>query len=490
MKKSFFLLVIILLLFDLPVLAQEHNCFSVLVGRNAAIDGSVLYAHNEDDYGRQLVNWIAVPRKSYPEGSELILKNGGRTEQAATTSRHIWLEIPGMDFSDSYLNEYGVCIASNSCSSREDKPEISDGGIGYNLRQIMAERAVSSKDAVMIAGRLIERFGYTGNGRTYCIADPHESWALAVVMGKHWVARRIPDDEVMVLPNNYTIREVNLADRENFLACPDLVEYAVGRGWYKPETDGPFNFRNAYGGRNSITHPGNVSRAWGAYRFFNTGYQLTDDFPFSFKPGKKVSKQDLMRVLRDHYEGTEMDRSEGYAKGSPYQMNGTTICAGATVYGFVAELRGGMPVDVGCVMWLAPQWPDIQPFIPLYAGTTRFPSAYCRPGYPAALTDHYEPPADIHTRNSQHAFWAFVEFSELMNRYYGENIEWVKDRNLKVERTLLSMQPLIERKLLKLSENSPGKCRESVSALYEKFAGQALAATRKSIKILQRKTRT
>lgn len=488
MKKSLFFLTMVLFHSAVLVSAQEeHNCFSVLVGKKVTIDGSVLFAHNEDDYGKQLVNWIAVPQKTYQEGTEFVLKSGGHIAQIPVTNRYIWLEIPGMDFSDSYLNQYGVCIASNSCSSKEDQPEISDGGIGYNLRQLMAERAVSAKDAVILAGRLIEQFGYTGSGRTYCIADPNEAWALAVVNGKHWVAQRIPDDAVMVLPNNFTIREVNLNDRENFLSCADLIDYAIKRGWYNPNTDGPFNFRNAYAGRNSVKNPGNVNRAWGAYHLFNTGFEITDDFPFSFKPAEKVSKKDLMKLLRNHCEGTTLDKSESYTKGSPYKLNGTMICGGASVYGFVMELRNWMPVDIGCLMWLAPQWPDIQPFIPLYAGATQFPSAYCRPGYPNALADHYNPPADIHERNDQHAFWAFVVFSELMAANYGNNIDAVRKRNLKIERTLLAIQPNFEQKLAKMQQESPEKCREVMTRLYEKSAISALAATRKSIKTLIRK---
>jgi dipeptidase len=485
MKKSVFVLTIVLFLCGISISAQEEqDCFSVLAGRKATVDGSVLFAHIEDDYGKQLVNWIAVPNKSYPEGTELILKNGGRIAQVASTVRYLWLEMPGMDFSDSYLNENGVCIASNSCPSREDKPELTDGGIGYNLRQIMAERAASAREAVVLAGQLIEKFGYTASGRTYSIADPNEAWSLAVVKGKHWVARRIPDDEIMVIPNNFTISEVDLTDQKNFLGSADLIDYAVKRGWYRPDMDGPFNFRNAYGDRNNMKHPGNVNRAWGAYFLLNTGFKISDDFPFSFKPAEKVSKQDLMKILRSHYEGTDLDKSEGYTKGSPYKMNGTMICGAASVYGFVAELRSWLPVDIGCLMWLAPQWPDIQPFIPLYAGTTRFPSAYCRPDYPNTIDDHYNPPADIHEPNDQHAFWAFVKFSELMNNAYGKNIGAVRKTHFKNEEKLLIIQPMLEQKLIRIQQESPEKCRDDVSRLYESFAVKALATTRKSIKKL------
>jgi dipeptidase len=486
MKKIACIPMLALLMVSTTLRAQEDfNCFSILVGKKASADGSVLFAHNEDDYGKQLVNWYVEPRKTYHEGTEFILKNGGRTGQPAFTNKYIWLEIPGMDFSDSYLNEFGVCIGSNACSSREDQGEITDGGIGYNLRQIMAERATSARDAVVIAGRLIEQFGYTGSGRTYCIADPNESWALAVVKGKHWVASRIPDDEVMILPNNYTITTVDLNDPENYLGCQDLVDYAIQRGWYNPATEGPFNFRKAYAAKNSIHHPGNTGRAWGAYHLFGCSYNIEDEFPFTFKPSKPVTKQFLMEVLRYHYEGTELDKSDMYTKGSPYKLNGSMICSGASVYGFVTELRSWMPTDIGCLMWLAPQRPDLQPYLPIYAGILDFPDSYRRKGYLNSIEDHYNPLADIHERDSQHAFWAFVTLCELMDKDFAGNINSIKSQNLKLEEKLFENQSVMEPKMIKAFATTPEKVRKQMTNFYGILAKYALKTTRKTIKKIE-----
>jgi len=457
------------------------NCFTILVGKNATDQGCVYMAHNEDDYGPQLVNWIIEPGKHYPEGIELELKNGGKLAQVETTNRFIWLEMPGMDFSDSYLNEYGVCIASNSCPSREDHPEITDGGIGYRLRGLMAERATSARDAVRIAGTLIEQFGYTGSGRTYSVADPNEAWAISVVRGKHWVAHRVPDDEVMVLPNNYMITNVDLSDTENFMGSKDLIKYAIQRGWYDPDRDGDFNFRKAYASTGSMKHPANINRAWGAYYLFDAGIKINGNYPFSFKPKKKVSKEKLMQVLSSHYEGTPLDKSKGYTLGSPYKLNGSMICGKASVYSFVAELRNWMPADIGCVLWLAPQWSDIQPFIPWYAGTVSVPSAFARPDYPKSFKDHYHPPKDIRTPNDRHAFWTFVAFSDYMNRHYGEKIEAVKKYRNKIEKTLLKKQKKIERKALKKYQKDPESARTFLTGYTDKLAEFTYKYTAKQI---------
>ncbi len=442
---------------------EGFNCYTIMVGKEASDDGSVLFAHIEDDFGKQLVNWYIKKAEVYHEGEQIELKNGGLFAQVEKTAKMLWLEIPGMDFSDSYLNEYGVCIASNSCSSREKDPDITDGGISYRLRGLMAERATTAREAVIIGGALVEQFGYTGSGRTYSIVDANEAWALSVVRGKHWVAQRIPDNQVMVLPNNYTIQEIILEDDENFLACPDLIDYAIKKEWYDPSTDGSFNFRKAYAAENSITHPGNTSRAWGAYHKFDMPFAQDDIFPFSFIPKEKISKEKLMDIFAYHYEGTELDISENYTLGSPYEMNGSMICGKATVYGFVTECRNWLPVDIGTVMWLAPQWPDIQPFIPWYCGISKIPDGFAKQGYLNDLSDHYNPPEDIHDHYDGHAFWSFVELSSWVNEDYGKRITKLRKQKLRLEKKLLKKQPKFEKIALKKYSKDPASANEMLN---------------------------
>ena len=74
--------------------AQDENCFSVIAGRAATVDGSVLMAHNEDDHGEQMLNIYVVPA----------------TDKSL---RYIWCEFPGMEVSDVYMNQFGVSVASN-----------------------------------------------------------------------------------------------------------------------------------------------------------------------------------------------------------------------------------------------------------------------------------------------------------------------------------------------------------------------------------------
>jgi len=466
--------------FAQPFSDPDFNCFSVLVGKKASADGSVLFAHNEDDYGDQLVNYYRVPRQSHAPGETIMLVNGGVIPQVEQTYSYLWFEMPGMQFSDSYMNEWGVVIASDACASREDEPNLTDGGIGYWLRRLVAERARTAKQGVKIAGKFISELGYNSPGRTYVIADPNEGWMLAAVYGHHWVAQRVPDDRVAVIPNYYTIGKVDLADTNNFLGSPDLIDYAIARGWYDPQRDGDFHFARSYSAPGKLKHPGNVHRMWRGVNLLGAKkFELDQQFPFAVAPKHKISIQDLMKVLRDHYEGTPLDKSDGYKLGNPYRMNGTTICSGSTQYGFVAQLRSWLPVPIGAVIWLAQYRPDSQAFIPWYLGIETIPDHYAYGDFQSALSQHFNPPGDLYEVNDNHAFWAFVTLAKYVDEDYGTRIAVVRKKWEALEQQAFEKQQSFEANVLKIYQTNPAKARELLTSYTGELATKIRNLARK-----------
>ena len=477
-NRLMFFVAFFLFLFNLgSVNAQDQiekgfNCFSMIAGKNTTVDGAVLFAHNEDDGGPQLVNYYKVPRLKHEAGTTITLATGAVIPQVSETNEYFWYEMPNMSYSDSYINEWGVAIGSDQCRSREDQPEFTDGGIGYWLRRLVAERAKTAKHGVRIAGKLIHELGYASSGRSYMIVDTNEGWMLSAVKGKHWVAQRVPDDMVVIIPNYYTIGEVDLSDTTKFLGSPDLIEYAIKRGWYNPEKDGEFHFSKVYAQEGSRKHPGNVQRMWrGINLISEKKYSIDDEFPFAVKPPKKISKKDFMVVLRDHYEGTEFDKTK---LGCPYKMNGRTICANSTQYGFIAELRSWLPVEIGCVVWLAQRRPDSQPFIPWYLGMQKIPENYAYGDYNSALTDHFNPVETIHERNDKHAFWAYANWAESIDNDYGKRIKKVKKKYSKVEKEIFGNQKSFEKRVKRIYEQNPQKAKELLTKYTEECLDKAM----------------
>ncbi len=476
MDRIKFLFAGILWITSLSLLSQTNftlDCFSILVGKNASFDGSVLLAHNEDDWGDRVVNWYKVPEQSHDKDAAVQLKNGAEMPLPTTTWSYLWLEMPEMDFSDSYMNEWGVTIASDACLSREDDPELTDGGIGYWLRRAMAMEARSARQAVKIGGSLVDHYGYYSSGRSYCIADANEVWMLSVVKGKHWVARRVPDDHVAIIPNYYTITTVDLDDTLNFYGSPDLISYAEERGWYDPETEGDFNFRLAYSDTGNLKNMGNIVRHWSALNMIGLDtFQINGDFPFSFQPPEKVGLEDIFAVLRNHNEGTEYDQSDNYKKGSPHDF-GRAICSKTTQYGFVAQLRNNLPKEMAYVMWLAPFRPCVHPFTQWYFGISEIPASYARGSYESALKTHFKPIEKMEEYAPKHAFLKYVDFAKGIDTVYAENIDEIRSKAEMLEEGFIQKQPVIESRILKIFDTDPEQAIKALTGYSQKQLEQS-----------------
>lgn len=426
MKK---LVISLLVLTALFLSADDTNCYTIIVGKDASASGSVLIAHNEDDRGKNFfVDIHRVHPREHPRGKMIHLKNNGILSQVKNTLGFLWLEIAGTEFGDAYVNDRGVVVTTNSCPSREDTPRLLNGGIGFMLRRIIAQRAKTAREAVELAGSLIETYGYYSAGRSYCFADAKEGWILHAVQGKHWMARRIPDNHVAVIANYYTIRSIDLMDSSNQLGSSDIVEYARERGWYDEQRDKEFDFASVYSRPDVFTAEYNILRQWrGTNLLGKTQFQTEDRFPFSFIPKKKIKIEDLFEVLRDHYEGTPHDLTDGYKNGTPNKTEKRTICTDSTQFSFVASLRGDMPPELRCTLWLAFRRPDSNGYTPWFPSISDPPNGYAT-GTPNPLEHHFSRPESHFTPSRDLAFWRFARLSQLVDEDYKERIRPVRKK--------------------------------------------------------------
>ncbi len=434
----------------------DAGCYSIVAGRKATADGSVLFAHNEDNGLSDVAGLRRIPRRKHEPGTKVMLPGGGRLPQVPETFAFWYLQMPECEYSDALLNEFGVAVASNNCPSREQNPAFTDGGIGGPvLRRLVAERARTARQGVELVGSLVSRFGYTASGRTLSIADPTEGWLVAMVCGKHWVAARVPDDQVALIANTYTIGSVNLEDPRSFRGSPDLISYAIHRGWYDPAT-GPFSFERAYANRAARRNPANTHRQYsGLNRLAAAPPPPPEDgrLPFAVTPKVPLTVRHITQVLRDHYEGVWYKHEPNTAAPSPHRGHTTTICRPETNSSSVFQLRSSMPVPIGAVWWLCLWQPCSNPYVPLYAGMDTVPNelelgAPPRPASPATFGPAY-------TVFSEEARWVEADYAVRCSR--------VRARWKAFEKKCFDAQPRIERRALARWKKAPALARQIVT---------------------------
>ncbi len=445
-------------------------CYTVVAGKKATVDGSVLFAHNEDDGGRRLFNFWQVPEQTYQQGERLKLTHGGSIPQVTKTWAFSWIESVDQTFSDFYMNEWGVSVASNACGSKVNDAELTNGGIGYMLRRIVAERAKTAREGVKIAGRLLDRFGYAvqgSTGRTLVIADKNEAWLLAILPGKYWVAERVPDDAVVLQPNIYVIRSVDFKDTANFITSEkDIRKYAIKHHWYDPKKDKTFDFSYIF---SNFSNPRFVTRGYDTRQWrgqeiisgrkIRTVQAKVTGLPFSVRPAHKLRPADLMQLLRDHYEGTVYDVSQD-KKGNPNSgKKERTICYRTTQVSLVAQLRQKLPKEIGPVLWLSFGRPDVNTYVPFYPVATKIPSMYHfvpgGGGWSQSLAHHFNPLPGTFAYQPDRAFWVFNDLENISGLNYYRSIGKIQEVWKSMEQEAFALQPAIEQTALRLYHTHP-----------------------------------
>ena len=332
------------------------GCTTILVGRGASYDGSTIIARNEDSPNNQynpkrlvIVHPDDQPRryKSVISHVEVELPENPQRYSAvpnATLEKGIWGEAGvneaqvGMSATETLTTNERVLgadplvrlVPAKGTPGEEGfEPEV-PGGIGEeDFLTIVLPYVRTAREGVLRLGRLLERYGtYEMNGVAF--SDEHEIWWLETVGGHHWVAKRVPDDAYVTMPNQLGIDSFDLDDAlgvgQEHLCSADLRTWMAENhldltmGAEHLGADGVravFNPREAFGSRSERDHVYNTCRAWYIQRKLNPSQDWDgpdaawrpedDDLPWAQVPERKVTIEDVKDVLSSHYEGTPFD---------------------------------------------------------------------------------------------------------------------------------------------------------------------------------------
>jgi dipeptidase len=408
--------------------AATPHCSTIIVGRLASADGSVLLAHNEDLQLDAAQHIVRVPHRHHLPGETIVLWSGVKVAQVPETFAYLGTSIFDKELIPGDLvtgiNECQVAVANNLAFQRNCASDLTTGRmIWTEFMRIALERANTAKEAVRIIGECAQLYKLASDpGTMFGITDPQEGWWLEIAQEGQWVAQRVPDQDYAMRANAYRIGIVNFKDQQNFLSSPDLVTYAVQKGWYDPSTDGAFNFTEAYGMKSETSADHNTHRQKRADQL------LTPLLP-------KISVTGLVALLRDHYEGSPWDHSGGPGRISPHGTDERTFCCEKTVASAVVQSRSWLPPEIGGVCWLAMSPPCTGIFIPWYMGLEKIPPPY-QEGRNISSVDS--------------AYWAFRCLANLVDKDYKKKINVVRNRWNELEKTVEQDQPVLEEKACRL----------------------------------------
>ena len=439
----------------------------------------------------------------FKNGETMKLQNGGVAAMPPTTNGYLWTENPCCAFGDTYINDKGVAVVTDYCPDRGEKTEnleksgqLKDKGVSYLFRRMIALRANSAREGVIIAGNIISHWGY-GGSRTLIIADQHEAWILCATHGKQWVAERVPDDKIVIVPNVYTMGNIDFKDKKNFMGSNTLVSYAVKKGWYNPKSGKPFNFSEVY----SAPRDNLIDLRQQSAQEIITGNKVdtskNERLPFTITPTYKLNVADIAKILRTFndiniykkIDLTDLGKDKIITALRKADKDSGNICSPRIQESAVFQLNPKYPPAIGCVYWRATAEPSSSMLTPWYAGILDTPKEY-RPenkNLKEILTvdHHFSTEKNSFEPDYTKAWWIFKKLQDEVNKDKAPRTAYAREFWNKFENKIYSQQPNIQKKAFELYNTDKNKANEYLTEYCAKTSREAIANAKELTKNLQ-----
>jgi dipeptidase len=383
-------------------------CTTILVGKKASYDGSTMIARNDDSPSGKfhVKKMVVVDPKDQPRHYQSVLSH---VEVDLPDNPLRYTAMPNVDKSEGIwaaagINEENVAMTAtetitsnprvlgadpyvNYVPAKNGEVEVK-GGIGEEELVVLVLPYIhSAKEGALRLGALLEKYGtYEPNGIAF--SDQNEIWWLESIGGHHWIARRVKDEEYVVMPNQFGLDRFDFADaygaqKEN-LCSSDLKDFVEANHLDLGMGD-TFNPRIAFGSHDDSDHVYNTPRAWFMERYLNPRTYVwdgpeadftpeADDIPWSLVPEKKITVEDVKYVLSSHFQGTPYDPygKVAYPQKGIYRPIGIS----RTAFMSIAQIRGYLPKEYAAIEWVCFGSNAFNAMVPLYSNVTKVPEYF------------------------------------------------------------------------------------------------------------------
>jgi dipeptidase len=464
MKRALRVAALLVLVVSLTSLHVD-SCTNFIVTKGASADGSVMITYTCDGEFFPHMNFEPAAEHG-PEEFVEMRDFGGNLKGKIKQVPHTYAVVD-------LMNEHQLVIGETTFTGREELINP-DGLLHYWwLMRLALERSRTAREAVEVMAGLVDEYGYASEGESISIGDPNEAWLFEIIgpgpggKGANWVAMRVPDGYVCAHANKSRIGEFPLNDKKNCLYSPNVIDFAIKKGYYDPASGRPFNFSEAYCPADKQKLRYTETRVWSIFRRvapsrewpvdYHRGVEGAQPYPLWIKPDRKLTRMDVVHLMRDHYEGTDYDMTKGIDAGpfgSPNRWRPITwkvdgvdytwerpISTQQTGFSYVSQSRSWLPDPIGGVLWYGPDDSYFTCYVPFYCGIGAVPDSYSQ--------------GSLKEFSWNSAWWVFnfvANFANLKYSYMREDIQKVQGE---LEANMEALQPTIEKTAVELSRTSP-----------------------------------
>ncbi len=501
-----------------------ESCTSIMVGKDASTDGSVMTAHSCDSNYR---TWLTMEeRRKWAAGDKEPIYWGLLHNEEPHDMRNVELKgyIPApkeetfrfLNVAYPAMNEKQLAIGETTTVGKRELINKEGLFLIEELERIALQRCSTARDAIKLIGALAEEFGYGDNGECLTIADKNEVWHFEIYgsgkpeetkKGKKkksekpsaiWVAQRIPNDHVGISANIPRIGVVDFNNPDMFMYSSDIKERTKKMGLWDGKSEFKF-WKMVSSGKKPFSY-----REYFVLNKLAPSLKLdfnADEIPFSVKPEVKVSPEMMFSFYRETYEGTEFDQVKNLSvevnrrkrgengeyinyKDTVYPVSTfmpgdmrtllnklepdvtprmRTIAVIQCSYSLVVQLRDWLPDEIGGVAYFSFDNPAQSPRIPIYAGLSQLPNGFDVCGQ--------------HRYREDAAIWSYRETNRISTINWDKTRHLLEDQVAYYEDMMMSEAPLFEQKMEKLIKE--GKHKEVESEL-NRYTERYAAATSKT----------
>ena len=395
------------------------GCTTVLAGRKATNDGSTMISRTDDGH-YDVKKLIVISPKDQPAHYRSIISH---VEIDLPDHPMRYTSCPNVDpkhgvWPATGINEVHVGMTATETITSNPRVLSADplveyrkaatrrekdipGGIGEeDLVTLVLPYIHSAREGVLRLAELLETYGtYESNGIAF--NDEHEVWWMETIGGHHWIARRVPDEAVVIAPNQFGMDAFDLEDafgqKKAHLCSADLKEF-IADNFLDLNQDGRFNPRDVFGSRRDMDHVYNTPRAWfmgryltpASHRWDGADAEFTpesDNIPWCLVPDRKVSVEDIQYMLSGHYQGTPYDPYLNRDTGKRGQYR--SIGINRTGVTSICQIRPNAPAACKAVEWICFGSTTFSAFLPVYPDVEKMPDYLSRVTLDASSENFY-----------------------------------------------------------------------------------------------------